>query len=168
MKLVRGASIETMEGGDGLAPSSVISLRVNDVGRTDDLPGQMLLESKSFYMMVKVGGSGPTFVIRKVLECSFCSLNVHLHEDCQVHINLSSAQVGVTKVVGWNTPAADVVSMAEDGKVKGSSELNKEKGKKSDLKKQRDRERQRARRAAKMAEKVAKPSKPKKSAAPAK
>jgi hypothetical protein len=66
VKLVRGASIKII----GLATSS------------------------DMCHLVKVGKDGPTFVIWRVLECSFCSLNAHLHEDCQICINLLSAQVG--------------------------------------------------------------------------
>ena len=145
------APIEVLEGGGGLNTSNVLSLKVDESTRTDDVPGQALLEARNFFVVVKVGKDGPTINMRRALECSFCSLNSHLNEECQVRVNLLSGEVGITKIVGWNVPAAKVIVMDEDADESGEPAESKTKAKKSgksQLRKQRDRDRQKARKAA--------------------
>jgi hypothetical protein len=60
------ASIKVLEGGGGLNTLNVLSLKVDESTRTDDVPGQALLKAKNFYMVVvKVGKDGPTVNVQR-------------------------------------------------------------------------------------------------------
>ena len=148
-----GKSIKIPKGGGGIdtEATEVVSLKVDDRTELAAVPERVLLECKTFYMTARVGWDQSTIVIRRVLECSFCSSNEHLHEDCSTRINLLSSEVGLMKVEGWNTPVVELTNGDEDDVAKSGK--GKPKRVISEARKKRERERQREKRAAKRAEK---------------
>lgn len=140
--------VEILEsGGMDTGASDVISLKVDDVTKVDDVPGNLLMEARTFHMTARVGSDNSIIIIRRAPECSFCSSNEHLFEDCTTRITLLSAEVGSLRVAGWNTPE---VSLTQ-GDSEAADKPNKGKPKRvmTEARRKKERERQRAKRAAK-------------------
>ena len=108
LTIEESAMIEPMEGDGNITSPGVIAIKIDDVIKGDDVPARLLAESRSFFVTVRSERNSSVMVLRRIPECSFCSSNEHLNEDCQTRLYLLSKDIGVTKVSGWNTPVIEV------------------------------------------------------------